>query len=113
MARGFVWAVYYTDGGAGAYARQVDADHVQDPIRGWSTDGVAGAQLFPQRAKPRMVYGVSPTTGRRGHTIVGNAAADLWTGAATSFSVETNDPAEPTDTLVVTRRRGESFAVPR
>lgn len=110
-----VWTVYYTDDGTGAYALQVDADYAADPTRGWNSAGVEGAQLFPRRAEPRRVFGVSPTTGRRGSTIVGTTAAPLWTGGSLTFFVFTKDESLPggVDTLTVTRRRGESFAVPR
>ena len=111
MPRGFTYALYTSDIGR-QYLKQVDADQVADPGRGWATwDGLAEQLLWPQRAKPRIVFGVSPTTGRRGQTIVAAATALLWTGEQTSFVVETNDPAVPQDTLVVTRRRGESFPV--
>jgi hypothetical protein len=56
-----------------------------------------------------MVYGVSPSTGRRGHAVVGSTGATLWTGVEQFFTVETNDPALPEDACQVTRRRGESF----
>lgn len=112
MGRGFYTALYTDDTGV-QYYKQVDADQAVDPSRGWALyDGVAAAQMWPQRARPRMVYGVSPTSGRRGKTIVGHPAAPLWTGVAATFVVETNNPVEPTDTMTVTRRRGESFPIP-
>ena len=114
MARGFAWAVYVRDDGVSTYAKLVDRDFITDPIRGWSELGVEGAALFPRSGRPRMVFGVSTTTGRRNYTIVGNPGADLWTGAATVFVCETNDPGmvPPVDSYTVTRRRGESFPVP-
>ena len=113
MAAGFVWSVYYTDTGAEAFAVQVDADNAAELSRGWNSAGVEGAQLLPQRFSMRKVYGVSPTTGRRGSAWVATAAAPLWVGTATTFTVRTRDEAVPVDTLVVTRRRGESRAMPR
>lgn len=111
MARGFIYALYTSDVGI-QYLKQVDADQAGDPGRGWAAwDGNTAQALWPARAKPRMVFGVSPTTGRRGSTIVASNVALLWTGAQTTFVIETNDPAAPTDTLGVTRRRGESFPV--
>lgn len=109
MARGFIYALYTADDGV-QYLKQVDADQAVTPERGWALwDGVSPAQAWPMRAKPRKVYGVSPITGRRGETIVAHTAALLWTGASSSFEIETNDPSDPRDVLTVTRRRGESF----
>lgn len=109
--RGFSWAVYVRDDGVTTYAKQVDRNAIADPARGWTTTGAAGAALWPQRGEGRRVFGVSETTGRRGSTLVGNPAAPLWTGAATTFQIEASDGT--IDTLTVTRRRGESFSVPR
>lgn len=109
MARGFLYALYTADDGT-QYLKQVDRDQFADPGRGWAPwDGVTKQLLWPQRTKPRVVIGVSPTTGRRGQTVVASNVALLWTGEQTTFTVETNDPAAPIDTLTVTRRRGESF----
>jgi hypothetical protein len=108
MPRGMRYAIYVADDGTTQYARLVDADQVAAAARGWSTTGVAGLPLLPIRAKPRVVYGVSATSGRRGSAVVATPTADLWTGAATTFTVEANDGTS--DTMTVTRRRGESFA---
>lgn len=102
-----VYAIYEADD-ATQYARLVDADQAAQAARGWVTTGVAGLPLLPIRAKPRVVYGVSATSGRRGSAVVASPTADLWTGVATTFSVEANDGTS--DTMTVTRRRGESFA---
>jgi hypothetical protein len=107
MPRGMVYAIYVADD-ATQYARLVDADQVTQAARGWVTTGVAGLPLLPIRSKPRVVYGVSATTGRRGSAVIATTTADLWTGAATTFAVEAND--NTSDTMTVTRRRGESFA---
>jgi len=107
MPRGMVYAIYEADD-ATQYARLVDADQAADTERGWVTAGVAGLPLLPIKAKPRRVYGVSATSGRRGMAIVATTAATLWTGAATTFTVEGND--NTNDTMTVTRRVGESFA---
>lgn len=107
MARGMVYAIYEADD-ATQYARLVDADQAGQAARGWVTTGVAGKPLLPIRSKPRVVYGVSATSGRRGSAVVATTAADLWTGVATTFAVEANDGTS--DTMTVTRRRGESFA---
>lgn len=103
-----VYAIYEADDGTTQYARLVDADEVTQAARGWVTTGVAGLPLLPIRAKPRVVYGVSATTGRRGTAVVATTGADLWTGVATTFAVEAND--NTSDTMTVTSRRGEFFA---
>lgn len=102
------YGVYVRDDGTTQYARLVDADQFAQASRGWSATGVAGLPLFPIKSKPRVVYGVSATSGRRGTAVVATTGADLWTGVATTFAVEANDGTS--DTMTVTRRRGESFA---
>lgn len=114
VTRGFVYAVYTTDSGV-QYAKQVQRNYADDPIRGWGVfDPLLPVPLLPMRTKPRMVYGVSPTTGRRNFTIVASVAAPLWLGAAGGgvdlFQSETDDGSS--DDYVVTRRRGESLASP-
>lgn len=108
MPRGMKYGVYVRDDGTTKYARLVDSDEFAEAARGWSATGVAGLPLLPIKSKPRVVYGVSATSGRRGSAVVATVGADLWTGAATTFDVEANDGT--TDTMTVTRRRGESFA---
>lgn len=108
MPRGMVYAIYEADDGTTQYARLIDADQAAAASRGWVTTGVAGLPLLPIRAKPRVVYGVSATTGRRGSAVIATTDADLWTGVANTFAVEANDGTS--DTMTVTRRRGESFA---
>jgi len=105
MPRGFVWAVYISDNPIRRWAKLVDADQVADPARGWSTLGVEDLVPFPQQSKPRRVYGTSPTTGRRGSTVVGSTSAPLWSGSATTFTVEAND--QSLDTIAVTFHKGE------
>lgn len=102
------YGVYTRDDGTTTYARLVDADEFAEASRGWTATGVSGLPLLPIKSKPRVVYGVSATTGRRGTAVVASTTATLWTGAATTFDVEANDGT--TDTMTVTRRRGESFA---
>lgn len=107
MPRGMRYAIYESDAGT-QYARLVDADQVAEASRGWVTTGVAGLPLLPIKSKPRVVYGVSATSGRRGSAVIATPTADLWTGVDTTFTVEANDGTS--DTMTVTRRRGESFA---
>jgi hypothetical protein len=112
VARGFVWATYIRDNGE-AYAKQVDAELATESGRGWDQTGPPdGHALFPRAAKPRMVFGVSQTTGRRNYTIVAHTGAPLWTGDESIFRCETNDQTAPWDFYTVTRRRGESWPVP-
>lgn len=108
VPRGMRYGIYVRDDGTTQYARLVDADQITQTSRGWSTTGVAGLPLLPIKAKPRVAYGVSATSGRRGTAVVATTDADLWTGVATTFTVEANDGTS--DTMTVTRRRGESFA---
>lgn len=107
MPRGLVWAEYIRDDGLTRFGKLVDADQVNDATRGWTRTAVTSLPLFPTKAKPRRVYGSSPTTGRRGRTVVGRATADLWTGVATTFVVSTNDGG--IDTIKVTFKRREAF----
>lgn len=106
--RGMRYGVYVRDDGTTQYARLVDSDEFAEASRGWSATGVTGLPLIPIKSKVRVVYGVSATTGRRGTAVVATPTADLWTGTANTFVVEAND--QTSDTMTVTRRRGESFA---
>jgi hypothetical protein len=99
------YGVYTLDDGVTTFARLVDADEFTQTDRGWTATGVAGLHLLPRAFKVRRVYGVSPTSGRRGTAVVASVDAPLWTGAATTFDVEAND--NTTDTMNVTGRRGE------
>jgi hypothetical protein len=108
MPRGMRYGVYVRDDGTTQYARLVDSDQFAIASRGWSATGVAGLPLVPIKSKLRRVHGVSATSGRRGTAIVATTTADLWTGVATTFTVEAND--NTSDTMTVTRRVGESFA---
>jgi|SRR3954452_3658715 hypothetical protein len=103
MFRGFVFATYTADDGT-TFQTLVDADESGDANRGWGA-AIPGADLLPRGFKERRVYGVSATSGRRGSARIGNVTAALWTGAATTFTVEAND--NTLDTLTVTTRRGE------
>lgn len=105
MPRGFVWATYISDNPTRRFARRVDADQVLDPGRGWTMSGIADLTPFPQLSRPRMVFGTSTTSGRRGVTVVGSTTAPLWVGSSTTFSVEAND--QTTDVMTVTGRQGE------
>jgi hypothetical protein len=103
LVRGMVFMTYTADDGT-TFQTLVDADEAADATRGWGA-AVAGGDLLPRGFKERRAHGISATTGRRGSCRVGSTAATLWTGVATSFTVEGND--NTIDTLDVTSRTGE------
>ena len=104
LVRGMVYASYTADDGTTVFQTLVDADEAAIAAIGWGA-AVAGGDLIPRGFKERRANGVSPTTGRRGSCRVGSTAADLWTGVASTFTVEGND--NTIDTLDVTSRTGE------
>lgn len=108
-----VWAIYVTDD-AQSYAKLADESEVADPTRGWALVDNPFIPVFPRGAKPRMVYGYSRTTGRRGHTIVATINADLWqtNSGVNSFNVSAEDQPGHIDTLQVTSRVGERWPRP-
>ena len=99
-----VFATYVTDDGVSTFQTLVDADQRTDVNRGW-LPAVPGSDLMPRGFHERRVYGVSPTTGRKGSARIAATSANLWTGVASEFTVEANDGT--IDTMVVTTRRGE------
>lgn len=103
LVRGMVYATYLADNGD-SFQTLVDADEAAIASRGWGVS-VVGGDLLPRGFKERRVHGVSATTGRRGSCRVGNVAADLWSGVATTFTVEADD--NTIDTMTVTSRTGE------
>lgn len=106
MPRGKIGAIYTTDN-AVPISTTVDADYAADASRGWIPmgEGAAG-YLAPRGSKFRRVYGLD-ATGRRGSAIVASTTAPLWTGAATTFSIEGDDL--QSHVMVVTGRVGEKF----
>jgi hypothetical protein len=103
LTRGMVFASYTADNGD-VFQTLVDADEAAIAARGWGA-AVAGGDLLPRGFKERRAHGLSSTSGRRGSCRVGDTAADLWTGVATTFTVEAND--NTIDTMTVTSRTGE------
>jgi hypothetical protein len=103
LVRGMVYKSYTSDSGT-VFQTLVDADEAAIAARGWGAV-VAGGDLLPRGFKERRVHGLSPTSGRRGSCRVGSTAADLWTGVATTFTVEADD--NTIDTMNVTSRSGE------
>jgi len=104
LVRGMVYKTYTCDDGTTTFQTLVDADEAAISARGWGAVSVGG-DFLPRGFKERRANGVSATTGRRGSCRVGSTAADLWTGVATTFTVEADD--NTLDTLTVTSRTGE------
>jgi len=103
LVRGMVYRSYTADNGD-LFQTLVDADEAAIATRGWAA-AVVGGDLIPRGFKERRAHGISATTGRRGSTRVGSTAADLWTGVASTFTVEADD--NTLDTMTVTSRTGE------
>lgn len=100
--RGRQPGVYITDSAA-TYKTQVDSDRFADVNFGWTTPGGALPQM-PRGFKPRHVVGID-TAGRYCTATVPDVTADIWTGTATTFSVEGDDAVVYTAT--VTGKFGE------
>jgi|SRR5215468_27104 len=103
LVRGMVYQTYIADNGD-AFQTLVDADEAAIAARGW-TPTTVGGDLLPRGFKERRAHGISATSGRRGSCRVGSTVADLWTGVATTFTVEADD--NTIDTMTVTSRTGE------
>jgi hypothetical protein len=104
LVRGMVYKSYMCDDGTTKFQTLVDADEAAIAARGWAA-AVVGGDLIPRGFKERRAHGISADTGRRGSCRVGSTAADLWTGGATTFTVEADD--NTVDTMTVTSRTGE------
>lgn len=89
MSRGFQWGVYVDDDG-NQWSLQVDGDRIGDPERGWTFPAPPEILPFPRGWLPRKAMGVDPS-GRFQRCVVATVVAPLWTGEATSFSIEAND----------------------
>ena len=98
-----VFKSYTADSGT-VFQTLVDADEAAIASRGWGA-AVVGGDLLPRAFKERRAHGVSATSGRRGSCRVGSTTCDLWTGVATTFTVEAND--NTSDTMTVTSLSGE------
>jgi len=103
LVRGMVFKGYIADSGT-VFQTLVDADEAAIAARGWAA-ATPGGDLLPRGFKERRANGVSAATGRRASCRVGDIAADLWTGVATTFTVEADD--NTIDTMTVTSRTGE------
>ena len=89
MPRGRAWAIYVADSGE-TFACLVDRNSIEDPGRGWTTDGVASLDVLPRQLRPREVVGVEES-GVIQHIRVASLDCALWTGEATAFDVEGTD----------------------
>ena len=98
-----VYRGYTADDGT-VFQTLVDADEAVIAARGWAAATVGG-DLIPRGFKERRANGYNATSGRRGSCRVGSIACDLWTGVATTFTVEADD--NTIETMTVTSRTGE------
>jgi hypothetical protein len=89
VSRGYLWGYYESDDG-NTYAWRVDADYAAFPERGWVTPAATGTIVYPRFWSPRRVVG-HDSTGRRQVAIVATVTADLWTGTATTFTINGSD----------------------
>lgn len=103
MIRGYSWAKYTADDGS-QWALLVDADYISQPERGWGEGDAEGLYPVPRGWLPRKVMGID-SSGRIQTAIVASVDAPLWTGAVSTFSVESTDGT--TATCVVTKRLQE------
>jgi hypothetical protein len=94
----------YTADNGDVFQTLVDADEAAIAARGWAA-AVVGGDLIPRGFKERRANGLSAASGRRGSCRVGDVASDLWTGVATTFTVEADD--NTIDTMTVTSLTGE------
>jgi hypothetical protein len=105
MPRGFEWAYYESDDGH-TYAFHVDQEYFPMPERGWTGPAIHGTPVYPRGWVPRRVFGVGADGSTR-FAYVGSTSADLWTGAATTFTIIGNDGL--THTYTVFKSRAEIF----
>ena len=108
-SRGMQYAAYTTDRNV-VVAMRVSINDFGQSARGWAA-ATDGAMLGSKGFKPRKVHGISPTSGRRSSAIVASVTADLWTGAASTWTENTD--ANTTDTYTVTGYRGEQVTLVR
>jgi hypothetical protein len=98
MTRGRVWAYYESDDG-NVYALLVDADYADSPERGWASPAAPGTPVYPRGWRPRFVEGTDELGAIR-RAVVASVDAELWTGAASTFTIEGTDGAPHTCTVV-------------
>jgi hypothetical protein len=89
VTRGYLWGYYHSDDG-NTYAWRVNAEYAAMPERGWVTPAAHGTPVYPRFWSPRRVVG-HDATGQRQVAIVASVTADLWTGVATTFTINGTD----------------------
>jgi len=109
MARGRTLGTYVPDLYFLPAALNIDVPNnlYAEAALGW-TAATATAPRHPRGFKPRHAVGVD-ATGHRGRVIVPDITADLWTGAATTWTIIDN--AGGAQTMTVTGLVGERGTV--
>jgi len=72
------------------YALQVDADYASMPERGWVFPAPHLTPIYPRGWTPRRVVGTDDA-GHPRTAVVGDVTADLWTGVASTFTINASD----------------------
>jgi hypothetical protein len=96
--RGFTWGYYVSDDG-NTYAFRVDSDYFGMPERGWTGPAASGTFVYPRGWTPRKVIGID-SDGHKLFAYVATTTADLWTGAAATFTVYGTDELPHTYTVI-------------
>lgn len=81
-----VAGVYLTDGSTPIVVR-VGGARFADGDFAWTSPVAGSVHQGYGAIKPRKVFGVDPLTGKGRGEIVPDIGANVWTGAATTFSV--------------------------
>jgi hypothetical protein len=101
MTRGFGWGYYDSDDGH-TYALHVDADYLGMSERGWTSPAAPGTYVYPRGWTPRRAFGLDDR-GKLQEAVVATVTADLWTGVATTFTVNGTDEMPHTVTVIGTK----------
>jgi len=107
---GFVPGQYFTDGSVPVVVKVRD-EHFADTDFGWTAPAAGSFYQGYGSLKPRRVGGVDPATGRFRSQVVPDIGANVWTGAATTFTQE--DQNGNATTYTITSRRGELLHLSR
>ncbi len=98
LAIRFVAGQYMTDASV-AIPVKVEADRFADGDFAWTAPAVGTVLRGYGSIKPRKVGGVDPLTGKSRSVIVPDLGANVWTGAATTFTIEDAEGVEVTYTI--------------
>ena len=101
---------YFTDA-AVARVVKVETDRFGNADFGWTAPAAGTPYTGYGTMRPRKVFGVDPLTGKGRGEIVPDIGANIWTGVATTFTVESPEGVEVT--YNVTSRRGELIHLTR